>query len=145
MLKQKYPLAEAWLWHRLCVYATGDVAMTPFPSQLGRRCHGLNFLTSPGPPCTSSSSSPHFHSVVTLSAKGKISPHPKTSRKRSCPCSARFELQFWLQSCIPSHLHAGCARGEPRHTVSHMILLMGYLKQTLIALKSRQLSAAASG
>lgn len=86
-----------------------------------------------------------FHSVITLSAKKKSSPHPKTSRKRSCPCSARVKLQFWLWFCIPSHLRAGYTRGQPRHAVSQLILLMGYLKQTLIALKSRQLSTAASG
>lgn len=81
--------------------------------------------------------------VVTLSAEERSSSYPKTSRKRLC--LAGVELQLWLQCCVPSHLHAGYARGEPRHTVSQLILLMGYLKQTLIALKSRQLSTAASG
>lgn len=71
VLGQKYPLAEAWLWHQLCVYATGGVAMTPPLSQLEKWCHGLNFLTSPGPPCTS------FH----LS----LSRYPQCQRKKLSP------------------------------------------------------------
>lgn len=138
------PWAEAWLWHELLVYATECVALTPSLKKLGRWCHGLDFWTSAS---LSLHITPvlHFHSAIALSATEESCPHPKTSRERWCLCSTRVKLQFWLQPCIPSHLHAGYARGEPRHTVSQLILLMGYLKQTLIALKSQQPSVANSG
>lgn len=126
----------------LCNRRCSTVA--PFQRQLGRWCHGLDLLTSPNPSLHNPPAL-HFHSAIAFSAKKENSPHPRTSREGSCLCSARVKLQFWLQSCIPSHLHAGCAEGEPRHTVSQLILLMGYLKQTLIALKSQQLSVADGG
>lgn len=96
MLRQEYPLAEAWSWHQLCVYATGGVATTPFPSQLGRWCHGLNFL-----PFLHIISSPRFRAVITLSTKEESAPHPKTSRKKGhahfqpgLNCSFGFSLAF---------------------------------------------------
>lgn len=73
--------------------------MTPFPRQMGRWCHGLDFLTSPGPSLHITPAL-QFHFAILSVPKRKDLPtprHPEKDRAYAQPglnCSFGFSVAF---------------------------------------------------